>query len=109
MAMAAGGFHEPMLMAAWPTGEFGGMGLEGYVRLGFRKELEAVPEGPQRDALFAQLVQARYDMGSAINMAATLEIDAVIDPAHSRDWLVGALESAAQRSALPHVPAIDAW
>ena len=109
MAMAAGGFHEPMLMASWPTGEFGGMGLEGYVRLGFRKELEAVPEGPQRDALFAQLVQARYDMGSAVNMATTLEIDAVIDPAHSRSWLVAALESAAQRSAGPHVPVIDAW
>ena len=109
MAMAAGGFHEPTLMASWPTGEFGGMGLEGYVRLGFRKELEAVPEGPQRDALFAQLVQTRYDMGSAINMATTLEIDAVIDPAQSRSWLVAALESAAQRSAAPHVPVIDAW
>ena len=109
MAMAAGGFHEPTLMAAWPTGEFGGMGLEGYVRLGFRKELEAVPEGPQRDALFAQLVQARYDMGSAINMAATLEIDAVIDPAQSRQWLVRVLESAAQSSAAAHLPTIDAW
>jgi acetyl-CoA carboxylase carboxyltransferase component len=71
MAMAAGGFHAPMLTAAWPTGEFGGMGLEGYVRLGFRKELEAVPEGAQREALFAQLVQAQYDKGSAMEMAAS--------------------------------------
>jgi acetyl-CoA carboxylase carboxyltransferase component len=109
MAMAAGGFHAPMLTAAWPTGEFGGMGLEGYVRLGFRKELEAEPEGPLRDALFAQLVQAQYDKGSAINMAATLEIDAVIDPASTRHWLVGALESASRAPPAPHVPAIDAW
>jgi len=109
MAMAAGGFHGPMLMAAWPTGEFGGMGLEGYVRLGFRKELEAVPEGAQREALFAQLVQAQYDKGSAINMAATLEIDAVIDPAHTRDWLAGTLEAAGQAPAAPLVAAIDAW
>jgi acetyl-CoA carboxylase carboxyltransferase component len=109
MAMAAGGFHAPMLTAAWPTGEFGGMGLEGYVRLGFRKELEAEPEGPLRDALFAQLVQAQYDKGSAINMAATLEIDAVIDPASTRHWLVGALESASRAPPTPHVPAIDAW
>jgi acetyl-CoA carboxylase carboxyltransferase component len=109
MAMAAGGFHAPLLTAAWPTGEFGGMGLEGYVRLGFRKELEAVPEGPQREALFAQLVQTQYDKGSAINMAATLEIDAVIDPAHTRDWLVGALEAASRAPVAPHVPAIDAW
>ena len=109
MAMAAGGFHAPVLTAAWPTGEFGGMGLEGYVRLGFRRELEAVPEGPQRDALFAQLVQAQYDKGSAMEMAATLEIDAVIDPAQTRSWLVRALEAASQAQPPPAVPAIDTW
>ena len=52
MGMAAGGFHAPVFTIAWPTGEFGAMGLEGAVRLGFRKELEALPEGPERDALF---------------------------------------------------------
>jgi acetyl-CoA carboxylase carboxyltransferase component len=46
MAMCAGGFHSPTFTVAWPTGEFGAMGLEGAVRLGYRKELEAVPEGP---------------------------------------------------------------
>jgi acetyl-CoA carboxylase carboxyltransferase component len=109
MAMAAGGFHAPMLTAAWPTGEFGGMGLEGYVRLGFRKELEAVPEGAQREALFAQLVQAQYDKGSAMEMAASLEIDAVIDPAETRHWLVAALETAGRLPADPMEPVIDAW
>jgi acetyl-CoA carboxylase carboxyltransferase component len=109
MAMAAGGFHAPMLTAAWPTGEFGGMGLEGYVRLGFRKELEAVPEGAQREALFAQLVQAQYDKGSAMEMAASLEIDAVIDPAETRHWLVAALEAAGRLPADPMEPVIDAW
>jgi acetyl-CoA carboxylase carboxyltransferase component len=84
MAMVAGGFHSPEFMAAWPSGEFGGMGLEGAVRLGYRKELEAVPEGPQRDALFEQLVARKYEEGQAMNMAATLEIDAVIDPADTR-------------------------
>jgi acetyl-CoA carboxylase carboxyltransferase component len=56
MGMAAGGFHAPVFTIAWPTGEFGAMGLEGAVRLGFRKELEALPEGPERDALFQKLV-----------------------------------------------------
>ena len=51
MAMAAGGFHAPLSTVAWPSGEFGAMGLEGAVRLGYRKELEALPEGPERDAL----------------------------------------------------------
>jgi acetyl-CoA carboxylase carboxyltransferase component len=109
MAMAAGGFHAPVLTAAWPSGEFGAMGLEGYVRLGFRKELEAVPDGPQREALFARLVQAQYDKGSALEMAATLEIDAVIDPAETRHWLVRALEAAGQNPPAADAPVIDAW
>ncbi len=107
MAMAAGSLHAPMCTVAWPSGEFGGMGLEGAVRLGYRKELGAVPEGAERDALFRRLVAAQYERGSALNMAATLEIDAVIDPAHTRDWLVRAL--AASRIDAPGGPAIDSW
>jgi acetyl-CoA carboxylase carboxyltransferase component len=94
MAMTAGGFHAPVFTVAWPTGEFGAMGLEGAVRLGFKKELEAHPEGPQRDALYAQLVAQQYENGGAMPMASTLEIDAVIDPADTRRWLVAGLESA---------------
>ena len=109
MAMTAGGFHAPMLNAAWPTGEFGGMGLEGYVRLGYRKELEALPEGPRREALFEQLVKAKYEKGSAINMAAALEIDAVIDPAQTRQWLTSALDASANMHRDAPTPAIDAW
>ena len=97
MGMAAGGFHQPFFTIAWPTGEFGGMGLEGAVRLGFRKELEAVPEGPERDALFNQLVAQQYHHGEAMNMATTLEIDAVIDPADTRAWLARGLASARVR------------
>jgi acetyl-CoA carboxylase carboxyltransferase component/biotin carboxyl carrier protein len=108
MAMTAGGFHSPLMTVAWPSGEFGAMGLEGAVRLGYRKELQALPEGPQREALFAQLLAKQYDNGSAIHMAATLEIDAVIDPAQTRAWLVRGLQmqgELAQASGL----AIDAW
>ena len=94
MAMTGGGFHSPLLNAAWPSGEFGAMGLEGAVRLGFRKELAAAPEGPERDALYQQLVDRQYANGAAINMAATLEIDAVIDPAQTRAWLSQGLASA---------------
>jgi acetyl/propionyl-CoA carboxylase alpha subunit len=93
MGVAAGGFHQPFFMISWPTGEFGGMGLEGYVRLGYKKELEALPEGAERDALYQKLVAERYEFGSAINMATTLEIDAVIDPAETRTWLARGLES----------------
>ena len=108
MAMTGGGFHETLATVAWPTGEFGGMGLEGAVRLGYRKELEALPEGPEREALFNQLLAQQYDNGSAINMAATLEIDAVIDPATTRDWLVAGLE-AGRIESVDHPLAIDTW
>ncbi|MGI9133026.1 MAG: carboxyl transferase domain-containing protein, partial [Rhodoferax sp.] len=108
MAMAAGGFHAPLFTVAWPSGEFGAMGLEGAVRLGFRKELEAQPEGPARQALFEQLLARQYDNGSAIQMATTLEIDAVIDPAQTRQWLLRGL-SAAALAAPAGRPCIDAW
>ena len=99
MAMTGGGFHSPLLTAAWPSGEFGAMGLEGAVRLGYRKELAAVPEGAERDALYQQLVDQQYANGAAINMATTLEIDAVIDPAQTRTWLSRGLASARVASA----------
>jgi acetyl-CoA carboxylase carboxyltransferase component len=108
MAMTGGGFHETLSTVAWPTGEFGGMGLEGAVRLGYRKELEALTEGPEREALFEQLLAQQYDNGSAINMAATLEIDAVIDPATTRDWLVAGLQAGRVRPA-DGALSIDTW
>lgn len=107
MAMAGGGFHEPVFTVAWPSGEFGAMGLEGAVRLGYRKELEAVPEGAARDALYTTLVGEQYARGKAINVASGLEIDAVIDPAQTRAWLSAGLASAqigAKRSG-----GIDPW
>jgi acetyl-CoA carboxylase carboxyltransferase component len=108
MAMTAGGFHAPLATAAWPSAEFGAMGLEGAVRLGYRKELEALPDGPQREARFDALLAQHVEAGSAINMATTLEIDTVIDPADTRAWLASTLE--AGRVAEPDgFGAIDTW
>jgi acetyl-CoA carboxylase carboxyltransferase component len=94
MGMTAGGFHAPVFTVAWPTGEFGAMGLEGAVRLGFRRELEAQPEGPAREALFQRLLAQQVANGSAVQMATTLEIDAVIDPSQTRSWLSQGLAGA---------------
>ncbi|MBI3347355.1 MAG: carbamoyl-phosphate synthase large subunit [Burkholderiales bacterium] len=107
MALAAGGLHRPVFTLAWPSGEFGAMGLEGAVRLGFRKELEALPAGPEREALFQRLVAQQYVNGEAINLAATLEIDAVIDPAETRAWLARGLASAHVRPLEARF--IDTW
>ena len=110
-AMAAGGFHEPLLTVSWPSGEFGGMGLEGAVRLGFRKELEAIEEPAERKAKFEEMVAAAYERGKAINMASFLEIDDVIDPAETRRWIVAAL--AATPAPAPRTgkkrPFVDSW
>ena len=99
MAMTAGGFHSPDFTVAWPTGEFGAMGLEGAVRLGYRKELDAADPGAEREVLYQKLVAQQYENGQAVNMAQTLEIDAVIDPAETRGWLVRGLASATLRRA----------
>lgn len=107
MGMTAGSFHAPVFNVAWPTGEFGAMGLEGAVRLGFRKELEAQPEGPARDALFQKLLAQQYAHGEAMHMAATLEIDAVIDPAETRQWIARGLEGSTV--AAEQARWIDTW
>lgn len=107
MAMAAGGFHAPLATAAWPTGEFGAMGLEGAVRLGFRKELEALPEGEPREARFRELLARQVADGRALNMAATLEIDTVIDPADTREWLLRQLDGAVVRER--GIGGLDPW
>lgn len=108
MGMAAGGFHAPVFTVAWPSAEFGAMGLEGAVRLGYRKELQAQPDEEAREALFRQLLAREMDKGSALSMAGGLEIDAVIDPAATRSWLVQGLAGAriAQASAARF---IDTW
>jgi len=78
---------------AWPTGEFGGMGLEGSVKLGYRNELAAVEDSAERDALFEQMVARAYEHGKALNTASHFEIDDVLDPADSRRWIIRALRS----------------
>jgi acetyl-CoA carboxylase carboxyltransferase component len=91
MAMAGGSFAKSIYSAAWPTGEFGAMGLEGAVRLGFKKELEAAATEAERDALFEELLAAMYERGKATEAAAFLEIDGVIDPADTRRMVVNAV------------------
>jgi len=109
-AMAKGGFHEPFFAVAWPTGEFGGMGLEGAVRAGFRKELEAVKDPQEREALYEKLVALAYERGKAINMASYLEIDAVIDPAETRKWITVGLKAVpAERSDKTNHDFVDTW
>lgn len=95
MAMTGGNFHAGVFTVSWPTGEFGAMGLEGAVRLGFKKELEALEDPEERNALFDKLVAKSYEKGKAINMASTLELDEVIDPADSRKWIIRGVKSAA--------------
>ncbi len=108
MGLSAGGFHAPGFTVAWPSAEFGAMGLEGAVRLGYRKELEALPEGPERQALFDELLARQVAQGAAIPMATTLEIDAVIDPADTRDWLLRGLAGARVREDRP-ARYVDPW
>jgi acetyl-CoA carboxylase carboxyltransferase component len=96
-AMAGGSFHAPFFIVSWPTGEFGGMGLEGAVRLGYRKELDAQPTPEAKEEMFKQMVAQSYARGKAINMAAHLEIDDVIDPADTRRWIMRGYRSVPPR------------
>ncbi|MBR9808388.1 MAG: carbamoyl-phosphate synthase large subunit [Alphaproteobacteria bacterium] len=91
-AMASGGFHSTAMTISWPSGEFGGMGLEGAVKLAYRKELEAIEDPVKREEKYAQKVAQLYEVGRATAVAQYLEIDAVIDPADTRAWLMRGLK-----------------
>ena len=106
-AMMGGSTKAPLACLSWPTGEFGGMGLEGAVRLGYSKELAAVASDAERDALFIEMVDRMYEHGKALSVATHFEIDDVIDPADSRRWLSTLL--AAAPPARGDRPNIDTW
>jgi acetyl-CoA carboxylase carboxyltransferase component len=111
-AMAAGGFKAPLFTVGWPTSEFGAMGLEGAVKLGLRRELEAIEDAQERERAYEAAVAAAYERGRGINMASYFEIDDVIDPADTRRWIATLFDEATpawwQRPGKRR-PNLDAW
>jgi acetyl-CoA carboxylase carboxyltransferase component len=109
-AMAGGSFKAPEFCVAWPGGEVGGMGLEGAVRLGFRRELDAVDDPAEREQLFNEMVERAYANGRALNAATYFEVDDVIDPADSRRWITAAFARwAPPPRDTKKRPCVDAW
>jgi acetyl/propionyl-CoA carboxylase alpha subunit/acetyl-CoA carboxylase carboxyltransferase component len=111
IAMAGGNYKQPYFTVAWPTGEFGGMGLEGSVKLGYRRELEAIEDPQQRKAEYERRVASAYERGKALNNATGFGIDDTIDPAETRYWVSSLLRSIRPKppregKKRPH---IDAW
>ena len=111
IAMAAGDFYGGMFTIAWPTGELGSMGFEGAVKLGYRKEMEAIADPVARRAYYDAMVAKYYDEGKALNAASYLDIDDVIDPADTRRWIIAGLISAlpAERRTGRKRPCVDPW
>ena len=111
LAMIGGGMRLGVFSIAWPTGEFGGMGLEGQVKLGRRKELAAIADPAERRAAYDQMVAELYEKGRAINQAVGYAVDDVIDPAETRRWVVAGLRSVPPP--LPREgkkrPCVDGW
>jgi acetyl-CoA carboxylase carboxyltransferase component len=110
-SMAGGSFRAPVFTVAWPTGEFGGMGLEGAVQLGYRRELDAIEDAEARETEYQRLVARAYQAGKALNTATYFEIDDVIDPVDSRRRIVNALGAAPPLPAREGKkrPFIDTW
>jgi acetyl-CoA carboxylase carboxyltransferase component len=109
-AMMGGSTKAPLACVAWPTGEFGGMGLEGAVRLGYRSELEAIEDPVERAATFQTMVDRMYEHGKALSVATHFEIDDVIDPADTRAWITAIVGSWSKpERATKKRPNIDTW
>jgi acetyl/propionyl-CoA carboxylase alpha subunit/acetyl-CoA carboxylase carboxyltransferase component len=93
IGMAGGHFRAPYFTVSWPTGEFGPMGLEGQVKLGYRAELAAIEDAEQRRKHYEELVAQSYEDGKALSRSTSFAIDDTIDPSETRRWLAGLLAS----------------
>ena len=114
VAMAGGSFKLNAFTVAWPTGEFGPMGLEGSVKLAYRNELAAIADPAERKAAYDAMVAKEYQRGKALNLASGFAIDDTIDPADTRAWLANMLASYRPVSAVTERggkkrPLVDAW
>ncbi len=109
--MAGASFVAPFFTISWPTGEFGGMGLEGAVKLGYRNELAAIADPAERKKKYDAMVAQMYERGKAISAATLFEFDEVIDPAETRKWITAGLRSVppAPKREGKKLQWIDAW
>jgi acetyl-CoA carboxylase carboxyltransferase component len=111
-AMAAGSFKAPLFTIGWPTSEFGAMGLEGAVKLGMRRELEAIDDPAERERTYEATVAAAYQRGRGVSMASYFEIDDVIDPVDTRRWIATLFDGAAPawwQTPGKRRPNVDTW
>lgn len=110
-AMGGGNLMIGAFCVSWPTGEFGGMGLEGKVKLGNQRLLASITDPDERIAKYEAMVADEYERGKALNVGSLYEVDDVIDPAETRKWVVAGLR------AMPPTPirdgkkraCVDAW
>jgi acetyl/propionyl-CoA carboxylase alpha subunit/acetyl-CoA carboxylase carboxyltransferase component len=109
IAMTAGSMEDPMFTVSWPTGEFGGMGLEGAVNLAYRNEMNAEPDPIKRKAIYDLHLGRLYAAGKAVQHATYLRVDAVIDPADTRRWLLRGLVACPTRRDSGPRGYVDAW
>ncbi len=109
-AMAAGSFKATIFTVGWPSSEFGGMGLEGFVRLGYRNELAAIEDPAERQKMFETMVAKMYEVGKGVSMADHFEIDDVIDPADTRRWITTAFRTSPPAGSEQRSAAfVDTW
>jgi acetyl-CoA carboxylase carboxyltransferase component len=108
MAMVGGSLKVPLATVAWPTGEVGGMGLEGAVKLGFAKELAAIDDPATRQSTLDEMIRLAYEQGKALNAASMFELDDVIDPAFTREWIISTLGEVPPVAGKRR-PHIDTW
>jgi acetyl-CoA carboxylase carboxyltransferase component len=110
-AMMGGHLGVPVATVGWPTSELGPMGLEGAVRLGFRRELEAIADPEERAEREEQMIALAHANARGLNVATFAEIDDVIDPADTRRWILAALDLRRARGErpAPRSPHVAPW
>lgn len=90
---------DPAVLLAWPTAEYGGMGLEGAVSILHKRELEAIADPAARASRHRELTDRLKQEHTAIEAAGKYVYDDVIDPTDTRAILLNTLRT------LPPAPA----
>ena len=110
-AMCGASAQVGFFTVAWPTADFAGMNIEGFVKLGYRKELAAIENAEERKLEFDQRVEQAYQRAKAINASVGGGIDDVIDPNDTRAWIANSLHRLPpkQPRAGKKYPFVDTW
>ncbi len=83
----------PAILLAWPTAEFGGMGLEGAASIIYKPELDAIADTAERAEAHKAYTAELKAFNTSLRVGERFGFDDVIDPADTRQILASTMDT----------------